>query len=339
MGRPSSCHTCCGGGPGGLPPISDCANLLCIVFMSRKAFMRDDHLQAFIDLWPDRVFILLDVEANNQTQTIVLSTLFENTARLLTLSTEYADDPTNLIPLIIQDNGSLATAITNDPWPRVKEILSRNSLYTTWFTTNCSEYSIVVDPAGGMTEFGVSATVQNLEDEIDALGLGHTRVESIPMASDKIFCPFVTSECCDGSATTALATLCQNNPDEGNYDWSCPEFESINFLYPYNNPDPALGLDYNTYEGGFGLGYGSGPYSPGDSLLLEVGDSGKLQSPNNVGCLPGYHSIYYGQWKTRTPAGSANPFISRGSASSHLVGLVVPSGGIDVYPELGCVYI
>lgn len=308
MGRPPDCHCHCGEVEP--PAVTDCEDLLCICLIDENSGgIPDAKMQGFIDAFPNRVLIVLDV-AEGCCGTMSYSTKFLNYNRALSLREEYGSDPSNLIEFMERDNGRASVAITNDPWGRIKEIIDRNGL-TTWLDTENTEVSIFVDNSGSMRTTSVSATLQKLEADLEADG--KIRTESIYNGSEDIICPFVVSECCTGPDAETLAGLC-------GYTWDCPVFVNINFV---ESPELAA-LGYTVRVDGES-------YVAGDSIVREVGE---IESFELVGVDTCGYPISYGGWMVKAPP--ATVFTNEGSVLSPLV-YEVPASGMDIYPQVYCI--
>lgn len=334
MGRPNPCDCRCGGDDPPQPPVTDCEDLLCVVFMDENSpGIPDAKMQGFIDAFPNRVLIVLDVHRNNPPY-MTYTTKFIDHPRAFSLRLEYESDPTDLINFIERDNGRTSVAITNDPWERIKTILARHGL-TDWLNNDNSEVSIFIDDSGSMRVSNVAATVDKLEADLEADG--KTRTESIYNGSEDIICPFVVSECCVNQAAEDLAALC-------GYTWDCPEFANINFVAP------TFGyLDYTVKVDGE-------QYGPGDSIIREVGTliTFELTGTFKFTPCPGATGTSYGPWRGRTPAsgvpeefyGDPN-FSDLGATCDQsplqdkcicTLNYTMPSGGLDIWAPVSCIY-
>lgn len=329
MGRPPACDCRCGGDERPEPPVTDCENLLCIVFMDENSpGIPDAKMQGFIDAFPNRVLIVLDVYRSGP-PFMTYTTKFNNYNRAFSLRQEYDSDPTDLIRFIQRDNGLLSVAEENDPWGRIKEILDRNGL-TTWLDEENKEVSIFIDNSGSMRASQVAATVTKLENDLEADG--KTRTESISNTAEDIICPFVVSECCteDGNAEI-LAGIC-------GYTWECPEYVNVNFVNP-----PFLYQDYEVKIAEY-----NETYTKGQSVTVEVGTTLTFQLTSTASCPGGIDN--YGPWRGRTPATAAdgdevNDKKLGATCQGHSVATclcdlqyTIPSGGLDIWPEISCIY-
>lgn len=286
MGRPPACDCRCGGDEPPEPPVTDCENLLCVCLIDENSpGIPDAKMQGFIDAFPNRVLIVLDVTPGC-CGTMNYTTKFINYNRAFSLRLEHATDSTNLIQYIQRDGGRQSVADSNDPWGRIKEIISRNGLQT-WFDNDNKEVSIFVDNSGSMRTSDVTATLAKLETDLQYDG--KTRVESIYNGSEDIICPFVVSECCTGQAAENLAALC-------GYTWDCPEFVEIYFANP---PIPYLDYQVKIVE------YNQ-VYEPGDVVVVEAGTELTFEL---VGFSGGGGAVgeSYGPWRGRNPGTKVDP--------------------------------
>jgi hypothetical protein len=341
MGRPSACDCRCGGDDPPGPPITDCENLLCVVFMDENSpGIPDEKMQGFIDAFPNRVLIVLDVFGGQQ---MAYTTKFINHPRAFSLRLEYDADPTGLIRFIGRDAGLLSVAETNDPWGRIKTILDRYGL-TDWLNDDNSEVSIFVDNSGSseffigglsanMTAAHVSATVSKLETDLQLDG--KTRTESIYNGAEDIICPFVVSECCTGDAAGALASLC-------GYSWNCPEFAEINLVATqgqyYSGLLYVLRVDGSSYR-------------PGDTIIREVGTQVTFQLLGVEGRCGGGQRGPFVRLKSRSPSLGPVSFNTGGNYGdftffgdgfppkvNQVYSFTMPQGGLDIWVQVYCVY-
>ena len=328
MGRSPACDCRCGDDPPE-PPVTDCTNLLCVALMDENHphGISDEFLQGFIDAFPNRVLIVLDVQRISPLMTY--SQKFIDHPRAFSLRLEYEDDPTDLIRFMERDAGRLSVAQTNDPWERIKTILARNGL-TDWLNNDNSEVSIHVDGFwGGMTSADVAATVDKLETDLEVDG--KTQVESMYYLGQSIICPFVVSDCCAGQAAADLAALCGYRSD-------CPELVEIEFLYGNWS---SLGFFADNYSVRVdGQIYGPSIYSPNltqrSVIIRHVGEVETFEFVGQHTCSDERFTVpYYGQWKVK-PSGQIG-FTSHGSVLSPLE-FTVPAGGMKIYPDVRCTF-
>lgn len=331
MGRPNSCDCRCGGVDPPLPPVTDCENLLCIVFMDENSSMDDQTLkvQKFTEAFPDRVLIVLDVEENNF-GTISYDPAFIAAPRMFSLRLEYDDDSTNLIRFIKRDSGSQTIALQNDPWGRIVEIITRNGLLT-WFNTINTEVAVFTDNSGSMTRNSVSQTLIKLSEDI--VLAGKSEVGSIYNNNEDFICPFTVSECCTGQAADDLADLC-------GYSWNCEnQYAQLNLVYP----QLKIGSDITDYTVDITVDGTPFVRSAGDASLFDEGANVNITlRPLTAGvqlCDP-EQPFEYLNWHTREPGGvnisEANKaFTDTGIPCNQT--LNIPSlSDIDVVPMASC---
>ena len=319
MGRSPACDCRCGDDPPE-PPVTDCTNLLCVVLMDENTpfgpnlLLRDARMQGFIDAFPNRVLIVLDVQRTSPL--MIYTQNFIDHPRAFSLRLEYEDDPTDLIRFMERDAGRLSVAQTNDPWERIKTILARNGL-TDWLNNDNSEVSIFVDSSGSVTSADVAATVDKLETDLEVDG--KTRIESIYNREEDIICPFVFSECCTGQAAADLAALC-------GYTWDCPELVEIEFFMP-----PSFANNY--YVRVDGQIYASSSPSYSNVIIRHVGEVETVEFVSQTVCPAGFP--HPRQWKVK-PSGQIG-FTGVGNLLSPLK-FTVPAGGMQIYPDVRCIF-
>jgi hypothetical protein len=319
MGRPNDCDCRCGGVDPPQPPVTDCENLLCVVFMDENSpGIPDAKMQGFIDAFPNRVLIVLDVRPNIGPPYMTYTTKFINHPRAFSLRLEWEDNPANLIEFMDRDDGRVSVAETNDPWGRIKTILARNGL-TSWLENDNKEVSIFIDNSGSMRVSNVAATVAKLETDLEADG--KTRTESIYNGDEDIICPFVVSECCTGPDAETLAGLC-------GYTWDCPTFVEIKFADPDGFAGP---YDYQVRVDGT-------IYNRGDTILREVGEVVTFELVGGGPSCAGGFTIY-GPWQVKdsgeTVFQDTPDSLSR---CTTLLEYTVPAGGFEIFPEINCAF-
>ena len=241
MGRPNQCNTCCGdiGDPPD-PPISQCDNVICVVFIDEnertvanggtfagQARMATLH-PLFRAAYPDRLLFVLD--CFNSNATMYYSDSFINDPLAFSLRNEYRDNSSGLIEFLSRDNGDGSIANTNDPWARILTIKERYPSVKTLFDA-ASEISIFADDSASLQALTqMEATLSKLR--ADANTDGYNVARSIDNTSEDIICPFAQSQCCTSDA--------QDLMDECGVDVSCSPV-SLSFT---KSPDDAMIREY-----------------------------------------------------------------------------------------------
>ena len=241
MGRPNQCNACCGdiGDPPD-PPISQCDNVICVVFIDeneRKAanggtFAGQTRMATLHPLfraaYPDRLLFVLD--CFNSNATMYYSDSFINDSLAFSLRNEYRDNSSGLIEFLSRDNGDGNIANTNDPWARILTIKERYPSVKTLFDA-ASEISIFADDSASLQALTqMEATLSKLR--ADASTDGYNVARSIDNTSEDIICPFAQSQCCTSDAQALM--------DECGVDVSCSPV-SLSFT---KSPDDAMIREY-----------------------------------------------------------------------------------------------
>ena len=217
MGRPNQCNPCCGNaGSGGSsePQISDCEKVICVAFIDENT-RSDSGANSFnnkMNLWrlayPDRLLFVLDVQAGYYGGSVSYPSNFISWPKAFSLKLEYNKFYGGLIYSLYRDYGDIYTALQNDPWQRIKNIVNHYGGDVLQLFNSSREVSIFVDNSGSMTAIQVEATVEKLKQ--DAISDDKVIVSSISNDNEDIICPFIqTLGTCDtGSQSQNLQIMC-----------------------------------------------------------------------------------------------------------------------------------
>ena len=210
MGRPNQCNPCCGNaGSGGSsePPISDCEKVICVAFIDENGTSTGGYnFQQRMELWtlayPERFLFVLDVVSY---KSVYYPPSFQS-SKAFSLRREFDENSIGLIRFIQRDNGSTATANSNNPWQRIKTIVNRQGASVLQSFNSSREVAISIDNSGSMTAGQVQATVEKLKQ--DAINDGKIITQTVINEYEDVVCPFVQSSCNTGQYSQQLIGIC-----------------------------------------------------------------------------------------------------------------------------------
>lgn len=206
MGRPNQCNPCCGDitDPPEPPPIDDCDYVICIALIDENDSMagQSPKMQKWIEAYPNRILFVLDFYAFSSSVDNVYSQEFKDWPYSMSLFLETGAH-------LSRDNGVIATANSNDPWTRIKNVIATKSAeIQNVFNNLSSQVSVFVDNTGSLGATAVRATKEKLITDFKADG--YAERGSVDNKSEDFICPFVQNKCCTNTAAADLMDLCSS---------------------------------------------------------------------------------------------------------------------------------